>query len=157
MRKEKQEHGGALVRSEPGETGNPNGRPKKLVSSLIAQLKEEGYEGVTNGQISDVISLLLNLEKDRVKKLAEDSTQPIYVQRISRRLVTATDKEIGDFIDKQLDRAHGKPKQAMEHTGKDGETLIPQQTTILEIKYRGENGPIELTSSKQPKETPKAE
>ena len=157
MRKEKQIHGGALVRSEPGETGNPNGRPKKLVSSLIAQLKEEGYEGVTNGQISDVISLLLNLEKDRVKQLAEDANQPIYVQRISRRLVTATDKEIGDFIDKQLDRAHGKPKQAMEHTGKDGETLIPQQTTILEIKYRGEHGPIELTSSKQPKETPKGE
>ena len=101
--------------------------------------------------------MLLNLEKDRVKQLAEDAKQPIYVQRISRRLVTATDKEIGDFIDKQLDRAHGKPKQAMEHTGKDGETLIPQQTTILEIKYRGENGPIELTSSKQPKETPKVE
>jgi len=157
MRKEKQIHGGELVRSEPGETGNPNGRPKKLVSSLIAQLKEEGYEGVTNGQISDVISLLLNLEKDRVKQLAEDAKQPIYVQRISRRLVTATDKEIGDFIDKQLDRAHGKPKQVQEFTGKDGEALIPQQTTILEIKYRGENGPIELTSSKQPKETPKAE
>ena len=146
-----------MNRFTKGEVTNPKGAPKKLVSSLIAQLKEEGYEGVTNGQISDVISLLLNLEKDRVKKLAEDAQQPIYVQRISRRLVTATDKEIGDFIDKQLDRAHGKPKQAMEHTGKDGETLIPQQTTILEIKYRGENGPIELTSSKQPKDTPKAE
>ena len=122
MRKEKQEHGGALVRSEPGETGNPNGRPKKLVSSLIAQLKEEGYEGVTNGQISDVISLLLNLEKDRVKQLAEDAKQPIYVQRISRRLVTATDKEIGDFIDKQLDRAHGKPKTQVDVTS-NGETI----------------------------------
>ena len=122
MRKEKQEHGGALVRSEPGETGNPNGRPKKLVSSLIAQLKEEGYEGVTNGQISDVISLLLNLEKDRVKQLAEDAKQPIYVQRISRRLVTATDKEIGDFIDKQLDRAHGKAKTQVDVTS-NGETI----------------------------------
>lgn len=157
MREEKQPHGGVLKIPEKGDRLNPKGPPKKLVSSLIAQLKDEGYEGVTNGQISDVISLLLNLEKDRVKQLAEDAKQPIYVQRISRRLVTATDKEIGDFIDKQLDRAHGKPKQAMEHTGKDGETLIPQQTTILEIKYRGENGPIELTSSKQPKETPKAE
>lgn len=156
MEKVEQPHGGAINRFETGDPPGP-GAPKKLVSSLIAQLKEEGYEGVTNGQISDVISLLLNLEKDRVKQLAEDAKQPIYVQRISRRLVTATDKEIGDFIDKQLDRAHGKPKQAMEHTGKDGETLIPQQTTILEIKYRGENGPIELTSSKQPKETPKAE
>ena len=157
MREEKQPHGGVLKIPEKGDRLNPKGPPKKLVSSLIAQLKEEGYEGVTNGQISDVISLLLNLEKDRVKQLAEDAKQPIYVQRISRRLVTATDKEIGDFIDKQLDRAHGKPKQVNEHTGKDGETLIPQQTTILEIKYRGENGPIELTSSKQPKETPKVE
>jgi len=153
----KQPHGGHINILEKGETANPKGPAKKLVSSLIAQLKEEGYEGVTNGQISDVISLLLNLEKDRVRELAEDAKQPIYVQRTARRLYTASDKEIGDFIDKQLDRAHGKAKQAIEHSGKDGETLIPQQTTILEIKYRGENGPIELTSSKQPKETPKGE
>lgn len=105
-----------MNRFTKGEVTNPNGAPKKLVSSLIAQLKEEGYEGVTNSQISDVISLLLNLEKDRVKQLAEDAKQPIYVQRISRRLVTATDKEIGDFIDRQLDRAHGKAKQAMDIT-----------------------------------------
>ena len=128
-------NGGKVNRFEKGETGNPNGRPKKLVSSLIAQLKEEGYEGVTNGQISDVISLLLNLEKDRVKQLAEDAKQPIYVQRISRRLVTATDKEIGDFIDRQLDRAHGKPKQVNEHTGKDGEALIP---TIITVRLQSQ-------------------
>ena len=131
MKKVEQEHGGAVNRFETGDEPGP-GRPKKLVSSLIAQLKEEGYEGVTNGQISDVISLLLNLEKDRVKQLAEDAKQPIYVQRISRRLISATDKEIGDFIDKQLDRAHGKPKQVQEITGKDGEALAPN---ILTIRY----------------------
>ncbi len=131
MEKVEQPHGGAINRFETGDPPGP-GAPKKLVSSLIAQLKEEGYEGVTNGQISDVISLLLNLEKDRVKQLAEDAKQPIYVQRISRRLVTATDKEIGDFIDRQLDRAHGKPKQVQEITGKDGEALAPN---ILTIRY----------------------
>ena len=124
-----------MNRFTKGEVTNPKGAPKKLVSSLIAQLKEEGYEGVTNGQISDVISLLLNLEKDRVKQLAEDAKQPIYVQRISRRLVTATDKEIGDFIDRQLDRAHGKPKQVNEHTGKDGEALIP---TIITVRLQSQ-------------------
>lgn len=128
-------NGGKMNRFTKGEVTNPKGAPKKLVSSLIAQLKEEGYEGVTNGQISDVISLLLNLNKDRVKQLAEDAKQPIYVQRISRRLVTATDKEIGDFIDKQLDRAHGKPKQVNEHTGKDGEALVP---TIITVRLQSQ-------------------
>ena len=128
-------NGGKMNRFTKGEVTNPKGAPKKLVSSLIAQLKEEGYEGVTNGQISDVISLLLNLEKDRVKQLAEDAKQPIYVQRISRRLVTATDKEIGDFIDKQLDRAHGKPKQVNEHLGKGGEALIP---TIITVRLQSQ-------------------
>ena len=128
-------NGGKMNRFTKGEVTNPKGAPKKLVSSLIAQLKEEGYEGVTNGQISDVISLLLNLEKDRVKVLAEDAKQPIYVQRISRRLISATDKEIGDFIDKQLDRAHGKPKQVNEHTGKDGEALIP---TIITVRLQSQ-------------------
>jgi tRNA U34 2-thiouridine synthase MnmA/TrmU len=137
-----QPHGGKITPFEKGETGNPNGRPKKLVSSLIAQLKEEGYEGVTNGQISDVISLLLNLEKDRVKQLAEDAKQPIYVQRISRRLVTATDKEIGDFIDKQLDRAHGKAKQQVDHTSggekiSGGTVLSAEQEEALSKILRG--------------------
>lgn len=134
MKEVEQPHGGKVNQFEKGDQLSP-GRPKKLVSSLIAQLKDEGYEGVTNGQISDVISLLLNLEKDRVKQLAEDAKQPIYVQRISRRLVTATDKEIGDFIDKQLDRAHGKPKQVNEHTGKDGEALVP---TIITVRLQSQ-------------------
>lgn len=134
MKQVAQPHGGQINLPDKGETANPNGRPKKLVSSLIAQLKEEGYEGVTNGQISDVISLLLNLEKDRVKQLAEDAKQPIYVQRISRRLISATDKEIGDFIDKQLDRAHGKAKQSLEHSGTlsvtKGEYILPDGTKV---------------------------
>jgi tRNA U34 2-thiouridine synthase MnmA/TrmU len=141
VQKVEQPHGGAVNRFEKGDPPGP-GAPKKLVSSLIAQLKDEGYEGVTNGQISDVISLLLNLEKDRVKKLAEDAQQPIYVQRISRRLVTATDKEIGDFIDKQLDRAHGKPKQQVDHTSggekiSGGTVLSAEQEEALSKILRG--------------------
>lgn len=119
-----------MNRFEKGEVTNPSGRPKKLVSSLISILKEEGYEGVTNSQISDVISLLLNLDKERVKQLAEDNAQPIYVQRTARRLITASDKEIGDFIDKQLDRAHGKAVQRQEVTGKDGSDLVPSIITV---------------------------
>ena len=50
MKKVEQEHGGAVNRFEQGDEPGP-GRPKKLVSSLIVQLKDEGYEGVTNGKI----------------------------------------------------------------------------------------------------------
>ena len=55
-----------------------------------------------------------------------------------------------------VERTEGKVADKVDVTT-NGESMQPQQTTILEIKYRGENGPIELTSSKQPKETPKAE
>lgn len=135
MKKVGQKHGGSITLAEKGDVLNPNGPKRKLVGSLIVQLKEEGYEGVSPSQIVDIISLLLNLDKERIKVLAEDGTQPIYIQRTARRLYTATDKEIGDFIDKQLDRAHGKPKQVQEITGKDGEALVP---TIITVRLQSQ-------------------
>lgn len=92
---------------------NP-GRPKKLVSGLCAELRKEGYEEVTAPQVAEMISLMLNLEKGRIKELATDDQGPLYIQRTARRLMAASDKEVCEFIDKQIDRAHGKARQSTD-------------------------------------------
>lgn len=123
MKKVKQPHGGEINRFEPGESGNPYGRPTKLVSQVLKDLKEAGAEAVSPGQVSDVITVLLNLPVEMVKKIAEDKKLPILIQRTARRFAGSSDKDWDWVLSNNLDRAHGKSKQSVEHTGKNGEAI----------------------------------
>jgi hypothetical protein len=123
VKKVKQPHGGEINRFEPGESGNPYGRPTKLVSQVLKDLKEAGAEAVSPGQVSDVITVLLNLPVEMVKKIAEDKKLPILIQRTARRFAGSSDKDWDWVLSNNLDRAHGKSKQSVEHTGKNGEAI----------------------------------
>jgi len=123
--------------SSTNQPANP-GRKPLLVSGVIAELKSEGYEVVTSGQVVEVVSVLLNLEMAKVEEIAANNDMPIYVQRIARRLAKASEEEIGGFIDKQLDRAHGKAIDRKEVTGKDGESLMPDPLANLPVDKKAE-------------------
>lgn len=123
MKKVKQPHGGEVNRFEPGESGNPYGRPTKMVSQVLKDLKEAGAEAVSPAQVSDVITVLLNLPVEMVKKIAEDKKLPILIQRTARRFAGSSDKDWDWVLSNNLDRAHGKSKQSVEHTGKNGEAI----------------------------------
>ncbi len=101
---------------------NPYGRPTKLVSQVLKDLKEAGAEAVSPGQVSDVITVLLNLPVEMVKKIAEDKKLPILVQRTARRFAGSSDKDWDWVLSNNLDRAHGKAKQSVDHSGNIGIT-----------------------------------
>lgn len=117
MKKQKQAHGGTLTLAEPGDVLNPYGRPTKLVSQVLKDLKEAGAEAVSPGQVSDVISVLLNLPKDMITKIAADQKLPILVQRTARRFVGSSDKDWDWVLSNNLDRAHGKAVQKTDVSG----------------------------------------
>jgi len=117
VKKVKQPHGGTLTIPEKGDRFNPDGKPRKLTSKIIADLKEAGVEAVTPGHVSDAISVLLNLTLDDLKRYADDKNAPILIRRTARRLAVASDREWDKVISDNLDRAHGKPKQTNEHIG----------------------------------------
>ena len=94
MAKVKQAHGGEINRFEKGQSGNPWGRPKKLVSQILKDVKEDGMEAVTASQVSDVISVLLNYSVDSVKLIAADKTLPILIQRTARRFAGARKRRV---------------------------------------------------------------
>lgn len=119
-RRVKQPHGGELVQFEPGESGNPYGRPTKLVAQVLKDLKEAGAEAVSPGQVSDVITVLLNLPVEMVKKIAEDKKLPILIQRTARRFAGSSDKDWDWVLSNNLDRAHGKSMNRHEVSGKNG-------------------------------------
>ena len=121
MKRQKQAHGGELQVVEHGDPPlNPYGRPTKLVSQVLKDLKEAGAEAVSPSQVSDVISVLLNLPKEMITKIAADPKLPILVQRTARRFVGSSDKDWDWVLSNNLDRAHGKATNRHEVSGKNG-------------------------------------
>lgn len=86
-----------------GQTGNPNGRPKKLpeLDKLLASVLGEEKDGLTAGEAI-------------LKKL--------------RQMAVSGNVRAAEIL---LDRAYGKSKQPMEHTGKDGDQLSGGVTLVF--------------------------
>lgn len=92
-----------------GQSGNPNGRPKKLpqIDTLIADILGEEKDGTTAAEAI-------------LKKL--------------RQMAASGNLKAAEML---LDRAYGKAKQAIEHTGKDG-AEIQIKNIIIEIPDGGD-------------------
>ena len=96
---------------KPGESGNPNGRPKKFVADIITQLKEAGYENIKPSQVADVYETLLVLPKGELTEIGQDDSQPMIFRIIARAMLSNKGFEI---IERMLDRTHGKAKQTTD-------------------------------------------
>lgn len=98
-----------------GPSPNPAGRPKKLVSHLNAELLKEGYRPVTPVEVTDAMQALLNLPISRLQQLAKpEGDEPFLFKLLAKELLG---KRGAEALERMLDRAHGKPKQAMELNG----------------------------------------
>ena len=106
-----QAHGGALRPFKKGQSGNPFGPPKKLVSTMLADMKAAGYERVNAGMIVEAIENLIGTSDEQLRKLANDKTQPVAVSIIAKGLLS---KKGFDALQAMLDRAHGKAKQQVD-------------------------------------------
>lgn len=115
---------------KPGESGNPFGRPKKLVGQILDDLRASGYQPVTKSQISDVYQTLIILPEEDLKLIANDKDQPMLNRIIVKAILGGKGFE---NIEKILDRAQGKAMQSNDITS-GGEAL---KGWIIE-KYKGE-------------------
>lgn len=97
-----------------GKSGNPKGRPPKLVSSLVKDLKAAGYERVGPSSIAHLFETVLSVPESKLVELGNDKEQPLSVRILVKSLLSAKGFAIMEAI---LDRAHGKPKQQMDVIG----------------------------------------
>ena len=92
---------------------NRKGQPPKILTGVNAELLKDGFAPVKARHIIDTFELLLGLTKSRLQELSNDSDQPILIQIISKQLLS--NARSVDMIERMLDRAHGKAKQAISH------------------------------------------
>ena len=108
---------------EKGESGNPNGRPKKYVSAL----KEQGYK---NSEINDCILVMISMDLDELKDVWQNPRATILEKTIANALRKSLEKGSLYSIEVLLSRAVGKPKESIDHTT-NGETMRDIQVTIV--------------------------
>jgi len=99
---------------KPGESGNPNGRPKKLVANINAELKADGYHRITNVEVMSALETLVNLDEEKLKDIASGKDHPMLFRIAAKELLG---KNGAQYMETIIDRAFGKAKQRTEITG----------------------------------------
>ena len=97
---------------KPGQSGNPNGRPPKMLTEINREMKDAGYERVSPSHVAEAYEMLLGMDEDNIRAMTNDTAQPYIIRVVGKMLL---DKSKGfEAIERMLDRVHGKPKQVSE-------------------------------------------
>jgi hypothetical protein len=110
---------------EKGDPCKP-GRPPKLLSTITAELKAKGYERATANQVADAFETLMNVPQNELADMVKDEKAPMSLRIVGKAMLTAKGWEV---LQAMLDRAHGKAKQAIDHTS-DGKAIAPTSIAI---------------------------
>jgi hypothetical protein len=96
-----------------GQSGNPNGRPRKLISETIKELEAAGVKQTTTTEIKAVYLMLINLTIPEIEAMVKDTKQSALVRIVGKAILSGKGFEI---IDKMMDRAIGRAHQHIDHT-----------------------------------------
>jgi hypothetical protein len=120
-----QEHGGAIQVWEKGESGNPNGRPRKYVSLL----KEHGYK---LSEINDTIQNMMAMDLEELKGVFENPKATILEKTVANAMKRSLEKGSLYSIETLLTRVYGKPREQMDiNTDNKIEIVFVDGKTIL--------------------------
>lgn len=117
------------------------GRPKKLLSGIMADLREAGYERITKAMVQEAYEVLLGMDNAALKAFKDNKDYPAIVGIVAKALLM--NKDPFQVLETMMDRAHGKPKQTQEIEAEhkivnDMRELSNEQ--LLAIIQRGEGG-----------------
>ena len=116
--------GGSLKKWSKGESGNPNGRPRKYVNDL----KIEGYN---LNQINGCIQVLMAMTIEELKEVYENKMATILEKTVANAMFTSLKKGSLYSLDTLLSRVYGKPKEST--------TIIDETVTEIIISYEAKN------------------
>lgn len=122
-------NGGTLRRIPKGVSGNPYGRPKKLLSKILADLKAAGYERVGPAQVTEASEQLIGVPEAVLRGIKADKDQPVFMLILAERLTQK--KGRFEAVQVVIDRAHGKAKQQVDLTGA-GAIPVPTVTVVVQ-------------------------
>jgi len=94
---------------QKGQSGNPNGRPRKYVSLL----KEQGYK---RSEINDTIQAMMAMDMVELKEVYDNPKATILEKTIANAMRKSLEKGTLYSLETLLSRVFGQPKQEVEQT-----------------------------------------
>lgn len=98
-----------------GESGNPDGRPKKIENVLTDYFLAEHNLKLTKSQSQDIIRTILGKTKSELMELAKNDELPFWVSLIAKKATRDFEKGSIHILDVLFDRVYGKPKEEVDH------------------------------------------
>lgn len=90
-----------------GESGNPNGRPRKYVSLL----KDSGYK---LSEINDTIQSMMAMDLEELKQVWDNPKATILEKTIANAMKKSLEKGSLYSLETLLTRVYGKPKEQVD-------------------------------------------
>lgn len=125
--RKKQEHGGELQFWQRGESGNPNGRPRKVLRQLEEKIGVEFKVSLSKEDIFHILQSMCELSVDEIKGIAQDKSSPVFMVNIANAIKEDIDKGRTTTLDNLFDRFFGKAKPIQDPSG---ETPLPTKVQI---------------------------
>ncbi len=109
---------------QPGQSGNPKGRPRKSFSSINQELKDKGVQPLTRTALVEAYELIFNTDEEGLKKIATDKNTPYGLKLIIKELNNSKtrSKALADYRDYMF----GKAKENVDHTVRMEQPLFPE-------------------------------
>ena len=96
-----------LKKWKKGQSGNPNGRPRKSFASRNAELKAKGIDKLSKSDLLDAYALIFNSTEDDLVNIAKDKNTPyalkIIIMELNDKRTRA--KAMQDYRDYTFGRA----------------------------------------------------
>jgi hypothetical protein len=109
-------NGGKVMQWEKGESGNPKGRPKKLVPSM----KIEGYKLT---EINDTIQSIISMNLEELKEVWNNPNSTVLEKTVAGALRKSLEKGNLESVETLLNRVYGKPKEKLDVESKGTSTI----------------------------------
>jgi hypothetical protein len=120
-----------------GQSGNPNGRPKKIETILKDHFLDEHNLKLSKSQVQDMIQVILGKTKKELIELAKNDELPFWVSLIAKKAERDFSKGSIHILDVLFDRVYGKPKEEVNQTIQQIEVFKG-----IDLSVKGDDGAI---------------
>lgn len=103
-----------LIPYKKGQSGNPNGRPKKIENVLKDVFLSEYNVKLSKSQTEEIIKNILSKSRSELIELAKNDDLPFWVSMIAKKATRDYERGSIHLLELLFDRVYGKPKETVD-------------------------------------------